>query len=269
MKKTLLIMLVAVILSGCYTTLYPPMSMDMQGSEQVPDSTKQVIINNYYETSEYYQIPHYSRYSWLWGDYYWDPFYYDYSYYRWRPHYWYGYYYYYNPYNNYWYYYDHDYTWHGGGGSGPSSGNNDKERIRKPGYTELMNSPTGSAPYISVYNEDQRTERIGKVGLENKTSRTGTVYTPRLESVGKTSVNPKSTYKSSNNGSNNKSYKVSPTNDSSNNSSSNVTYKQKSRSSSSSSSSSSSKSSKSSRTTSTSSKNSRSQSSSSSSKKSK
>ncbi len=262
MKKTLLIMLVAVILSGCYTTLYPPMSMQMQSAEEVPDSVKQVIINNYYETSEYYQIPHYSRYSWLWGDYYWDPFYYDYSYYRWRPHYWGGYYYYYNPYNNYWYYYDHDYTWHGGD-TGGSSGN--KERIRKPGYTELINSPTGSAPYISVYNQDSGTQRVGKVKLENKTTRTGTVYSPRVEKVGKTSVNSNRTYKSTETKSSGENYKR-PSSSSNTKKSSTAVYRPKS---SSSSSSSSSKPSKGSHTTSTSSKNNRSQSTSSSSKKSK
>ena len=90
MKKIFLILIAAITLSSCYTTFYPPQSMDMGAAETVPDSTRQIIINNYYETTEYYQIPNYRRYSLLWGDYYWDPFYYDYDYYRWRPYYWYG-----------------------------------------------------------------------------------------------------------------------------------------------------------------------------------
>ena len=88
MKKILLILLMAFTLSSCYTTFYPPEYIDIGNAESVPDSTRQVIINNYYETSEYYQVPYYRRYSLLWDDYYWDPFYYDYGYYHWRPYYW-------------------------------------------------------------------------------------------------------------------------------------------------------------------------------------
>lgn len=169
MKKIFLILIAAVMLSGCYTTLYPPANMDMSAADQVPDSTRQVIINNYYETTEYYQVPSYHRYSLIWGSYYWDPFYYDYSYYHWRPYYWYGNYYYYNPRNHYWYYYDHYYPWHYGEWTpGSGSGNGDKERIHKPGYNVLMNSPSGSAPFVSVGSDDNGrvTKPVGKVGVD-------------------------------------------------------------------------------------------------------
>lgn len=268
MKKILLIILAGIILSGCYTTLYPPVTVQMQNATEVPDSARQVIINNYYETTEYYQMPHYQRYSLLWGDYYWDPFYYDYTYYNWRPYYWYGSYYYYNPHNHYWYYYHHDNY----GQAGPSNNRGDQERIHKPGYNQLMNSPSGSAPYIAVQNSEQRLQKVGKVGIEQNTnSKNDGVYSPRLESVGKSSVGSNQIYKSDSNSSD-EGYKAPSTTSSTEKSSSTSnsgSYKPKSASSSSSSNSSgSNKSNKSSRTKSTSSKNSNTSSSSSSSKKS-
>lgn len=79
MKKLLIFVFALILLSGCYTTFYPPADQNYTGAEEIPDSTRQVIINNYYESNEYYQTPHYQRYSLLWGSYYWDPFYYDYG----------------------------------------------------------------------------------------------------------------------------------------------------------------------------------------------
>lgn len=270
-------MLTGIVLSGCYTTLYPPMSTEIQNAQDIPDSARQVIINNYYETTEYYQTPNYQRYSLLWGGNYWDPFYYDYSYYNWRPYYWYGSYYFYNPHNNYWYYYDrHDHHRRPGTrpvdqtGNTPGNASNNGERIHKPGYTKLMTSPTESAPFIAVQNDDKRLQNVGKVGLDyNTTTKRDGIYSPRLESVGKTSVGSNKSYKSSSNSSG-ETYKPARTLTSSKKSSStssSSSYKPKS--SSSSNSSSSNKSSKSSHTTSTSSKNSNTSSSSSSSKKSK
>ena len=268
MKKILLILLAAVVLSGCYTTLYPPANMDMSAANDIPDSTRQVIVNNYYETTEYYQVPYYHRYSLLWGSYYWDPFYYDYSYYHWRPYYWYGHYYYYNPHNHYWYYYDHHYPWHYGSWDGGSSGGNgDKERIHKPGYSVLTSTPTGSSvPFVSGNSNNSRISKpIKKVGVDlNSGVRDNNegYYSsskPRIESVGKKPVgSTSSTTTIGKSTSNNKSNKPSAT----------TTYKPSKQSSSNRSSSSSTKVSKSSNTNSTSSKNSRNESSSSSGKKS-
>ena len=186
MKKIFLILIAAITLSSCYTTFYPPQSMDMGAAETVPDSTRQIIINNYYETTEYYQIPNYRRYSLLWGDYYWDPFYYDYDYYRWRPYYWYGNYYYYNPHNHYWYYYDRYDRWdrHPGDWSGSSG---EQERIHKPGYNVLMNSPTGAAPFVSVGSENNQITKPGKkVGVSVNSGITNdNNYQPQIQSVGK------------------------------------------------------------------------------------
>ncbi len=276
MKKILLILLAAFTLSSCYTTFYPPEYMDMGNAESVPDSTRQVIINNYYETTEYYQVPHYRRYSLLWDDYYWDPFYYDYGYYNWRPYYFYGSYYYYNPHNHYWYYYDrhgrydrHD-RWDSGNWSGGrnSGGNADKGRIHKPGYNVLMNSPSGVAPFVSVGSDDNHiTKPVGKVGVNvNSGVSNNNTYQPKIQSVGKKSINgntssPTSIKKTGS------SYKPSSTSNSNKKSSSSSSYsKQKQNSSSSSSSSGKSKSSS---TSSTSSKNSSNETSSTSSKKSK
>jgi len=268
MKKVFFVLLIAFTLSSCYTTFYPPEYMDMGAAESVPDSTKQIIINNYYETTEYYQVPHYRRYSLLWSDYYWDPFYYDYGYYHWRPYYWYGNYYYYNPHNHYWYYYDRYHHWDNGywtGGGSGSSGN--KDRIHKPGYQVLMNSPTGAAPFVSVGSDNDPIAKPGKkVGVSINSGITNdNDYTPQIQSVGKKSLQdnttprvvskkPQSTYKPSSTNNNSKK--------------SSSTYSTQKQSSSNSSSSSNSKS-KSSSTNSTTSKNSRSESSSSSSKKSK
>ncbi|MEA2078069.1 MAG: hypothetical protein U9O95_08640 [Candidatus Marinimicrobia bacterium] len=188
MKKILLILLAGVILTSCYTTFYPSEYMNMSAADNIPDSTRQIIINNYYETTEYYQVPHYRRYSLLWGSYYWDPFYYDYDYYYWRPYYWYGNYYYYNPHNHYWYYYDHHYPWHSGSWSGGSSGENgNKERIHKPGYNVLMSAPDGSAPFVSVGTDDNRvTKPIKKVGVDvNSGVQNDNSYHPQIQSVGK------------------------------------------------------------------------------------
>ncbi len=190
MKKLLIPLLTLALFSGCYTTFYPIAGQMMENSDAVPDSTRQIIINNYYETTEYYQVPHYQRYSLLWGSYYWDPFYYDYSYYRWVPYYWYGTYYYYNPYNRYWYYYDHHHPWSGGSWSGGSGSSQDQERIRKPGYNTLMSAPTDAAPFISVSeNNDTRIDKPGKkigvdvnTGLSSSPSDNGSPY---IESVGK------------------------------------------------------------------------------------
>ena len=270
MKKIWLVLLTGIILSGCYTTFYPSEAMNMGGAEAVPDSTRQIIINNYYETTEYYQVPHYRRYSLLWGDYYWDPFYYDYSYYSWRPYYWYGNYYYYNPHNHYWYYYDRYHHWDNGywtGSGGSSGGNADKERIHKPGYNVLMNSPTGAAPFVSVGSDnDHISKPVKKVGVNVNSGITNdNNYSPQIQSVGKKSLNGNtssrtvskkmpSTYK--------------PSSTTGNSKKPSSTYSTQKQSSSNRSTSSSSKS-KSSSTNSTSSKNSRSESSSSSSKKSK
>lgn len=268
MKKMFLILLTGIILSSCYTTFYPPQAMNTEMSEAIPDSTRQVIVNNYYETTEYYQIPNYRRYSLLWGDYYWDPFYYNYDYYSWRPYYWYGNYYYYNPYNRYWYYYDHNY-WHDGGDySGGTGGtSHDKERIHKPGYNVLMTTPTDQAPFVSVGTDIGRsTKPVGSVGV-NVTSglNNNGSYNSRVESVGKTSLSPndgqyKSTVKKTN-----ENYKPAKTSKTESKS----TYDNQAKSSSSSSSSNNNKVSKPSNTTSTSAKNSNNESSSSSSKKSK
>jgi hypothetical protein len=278
MKKILLILLVTFTLSSCYTTFYPPEYMDMGNAESVPDSTRQIIINNYYETTEYYQVPHYRRYSLLWGDYYWDPFYYDYGYYNWRPYYYYGSYYYYNPHNHYWYYYDrynnwNSGNWSGGGNSGGNSGGNaDKGRIHKPGYNVLMNSPSGVAPFVSVGSDDNHiTKPVGKVGVNvNSGITNNNKYTPNIQSVGKKPINGSSS--SSNTVKNIKktgsSYKPSSTSNSNKKSSSSSSYSKQKQSSNNNSSSSSSKS-KSSSTNSTSSKNSSSESSSSTNKKSK
>lgn len=269
MKKIFLILLTGVILSGCYTTLYPPQAMNNETNQTIPDSTRQVIINNYYETTEYYQVPHYRRYSLIWGGYYWDPFYYNYDYYTWRPYYWYGSYYYYNPYNHYWYYYDHNY-WHNGGGStgGSTGGNGDKNRIHKPGYTELISSPTGSAPFISVGSEISRSKKpTGSIGVDVTSGlNNNSGYNSRVESVGKVSLTPNDKIYKSSNSKNNESYKSGKT--SKTESKSSYNYKSSSTKNSSSSSSGS-KSTKPSRTSSTSSKNSSTESSSSSSKKSK
>ena len=192
MKKILIFLLTAVIISGCYTTLYPPISQQIEGTAEIPDSTRQIIINNYYETTEYYQVPRYHRYSLIWGSHIWDPFYYDYSYYHWRPYYWYGSYYYYNPYNNYWFYYDHHYPgyWTGGGGSG---GRNDQERIHKPGYRVLGSTTDNAAPFISVGSQIERISRPGKKSNIDINSGIGTSSmrstSPQIESVGKSSLN--------------------------------------------------------------------------------
>ncbi len=266
MKKILLILLVAFTLSSCYTTFYPPEYMDMGNAESVPDSTRQVIINNYYETTEYYQVPYYRRYSLLWDDYYWDPFYYDYGYYHWRPYYWYGNYYYYNPHNHYWYYYDRYHNWDSGNwsGDGNSGGNADKGRIHKPGYKVLMNSPTGVAPFVSVGSDNNHiTKPVGKVGVNvNSGITNGNNYTPKIQSVGKKPINGSSSSSSTvksikKTGS---SYKPSSTSNNNKKSSSSSSYSTQKRNSSSSSSSSSSKS-KSSSTSSSTSKNSSSESS--------
>ncbi len=191
MKKILLILLTGVILSGCYTTFYPSEAMNMGGAEAVPDSTRQIIINNYYETTEYYQVPHYRRYSLIWGGYYWDPFYYDYSYYSWRPYYWYGNYYYYNPHNHYWYYYDHNYWYSGSGSGGSSGGNGDKGRVHKPGYNELMSSPTGTAPFVSIASDNGRVNKPAKkvgVNVNSGLSNDNTSYHPQIQSVGKKQI---------------------------------------------------------------------------------
>jgi len=268
MKKIFLILLIAFTLSSCYTTFYPPEYMDMGNAESVPDSTRQVIINNYYETTEYYQVPHYRRYSLLWDDYYWDPFYYDYGYYHWRPYYWYGNYYYYNPYNHYWYYYDRYNHWDNGNWTGGGSGGNgNKDRLHKPGYQVLMNSPTGAAPFISVGSDNDHIGKpVKKVGLNVNSGNTNdNNYSPQIQSVGKKSLkdntSPRAVSKKTQS-----SYKPSSTTGNSKKSSS--TYSTQKQNSSNHSSSSSSKS-KSSLTNSTNSKNSRSESSSSSNKKSK
>ncbi|MCF7833085.1 MAG: hypothetical protein K9N05_05880 [Candidatus Marinimicrobia bacterium] len=277
MKKLFLILLAGVILSGCYTTLYPPANMNIGSADAVPDSTRQIIVNNYYETTEYYQIPHYRRYSLLWNDYYWDPFYYDYGYYSWRPYYWYGHYYYYNPHNHYWYYYDRHYSydrhhrWDSGNWSGGSSGgSSNKDRIHKPGYNVLMNSPTGSAPFVSVGTDNGRvTKPVKKVGVNiNSGVENDNSYHPQIQSVGKKPLsgsNSSSTYlKKTTTSSNN----PSSTNKDTKKSSSSSSYQKQNQSSSNSSSSSNGKS-KSSSTSSSSSKNSSNESSSTSSKKSK
>ena len=197
MKKILLVLLAAVILSGCYTTFYPPANMDMSAANDIPDSTRQIIINNYYETTEYYQLPRYQRYSLLWGSYYWDPFYYDYDYYHWRPYYWYGHYYYYNPHTHYWYYYDHHYPWHSGSWTDGSGSNGDKGRVHKPGYSVLANTPTGgSVPFVYGSYEDntRMTKPASKIGVDLNSDVTNnndgyfTTSKPRIQSVGKTSV---------------------------------------------------------------------------------
>jgi len=276
MKKIFLILLVAFTLSSCYTTFYPPEYMDMGAAESVPDSTRQIIINNYYETTEYYQVPHYRRYSLLWDDYYWDPFYYDYGYYNWRPYYWYGNYYYYNPHNHYWYYYDryyhrdHHRPWNRGDWTGGSSGRNgDQERIHKPGYNVLMNTPTGVAPFVSVGSGNDQIIKPGKkVGLNVNSGITNdNNYTPQIQSVGKKPING-NTSSGTVSKKTGTSYKPSSTGNSTKKSSSSRSYSNQKQSSNNSSSSSSSKS-KSSSTNSTSSKNSSSESSSSTSKKSK
>lgn len=269
MKKIFLILLVAFALSSCYTTFYPPEYLDMSGAESIPDSTRQIIINNYYETTEYYQVPHYRRYSLLWGDYYWDPFYYDYGYYHWRPYYWYGNYYYYNPYNHYWYYYDRYHNWDYGSWTGGSSGGNaDKERIHKPGYNVLMSSPSGAAPFVSVGSDDNAIKSVKKIGVDVNSGVTNdNSYHPQIQSVGKKSLNGNTSSKTVSKKTES-SYKPSSTSKSTKKSSSSSSYSTQKRNSSSSSSSSSSKS-KSSSTSSTSSKNSSSESSSSSNKKSK
>ncbi len=268
MKKIFLILISVVLLTGCYTTLYPPANMDMSVSDEIPDSARQVIINNYYESTEYYQVPSYHRYSLLWGSYYWDPFYYDYSYYRWRPYYWYGNYYYYNPYSNYWYYYDPYYPWHSGSWTGGSSGGNgDKSRIHKPGYNVLMSSTSESAPFVSVgtNNNSGGISKPGKkIGIDlnsDVTNNNGYYSNPNIQSLGKQPAT--GTTSDGNLKKSGSTYKAP-----SNKKPASTVYKpQKQRSSSSSSSSA--KSSKSANTKSSSSKNSRNESSSSSSKKSK
>jgi hypothetical protein len=243
----------------------------MSAADNIPDSTRQVIVNNYYETTEYYQVPYYHRYSLLWDSYYWDPFYYDYGYYHWRPYYWYGHYYYYNPHNHYWYYYDRYYPWHSGSWTGGGSENGDKQRIHKPGYNVLTTSGSPqSLPFVSGANDNDRiTKPVKKIGVDlnsdvNNNDGYYSTSKPRIESVGKTTVGNNRNTTTYGKSSNKDTYKKP----------SSTTYstkKQSSRSQSSSthSSSSSSKSSKSSNTSSTSNKNSRNESSSSSSKKSK
>lgn len=211
MKKILILLFTAAIFSGCYTTFYPAVAQQVEDAGEIPDSTRQIIINNYYESNEYYQVPQRWRYSLLWDSYYWDPFYYDYSYYHWQPYYWYGSYYFYNPYSHYWYYYPPSYYY--GGGSGNSSGNQDQDRIRKPGYQTLMSSAgTGAAPFVSVGADNGL---IGKpmkrsdVDINNGIGNNGNVPSPYIESVGKSSVTDNNAvYKS---GDNTSTYKPSST----------------------------------------------------------
>lgn len=193
MKNIVLILLILALLTGCYTTFYPNVAQQVEGIEEVPDSARQIIINNYYESNEYYQIPRYQRYSLLWGSYYWDPFYYDYGYYHWEPYYWYGRYYYYNPRSHYWYYYHHPY-YHYGGGSGGNGGSRDRDRILKPGYEPLMSAPaTDIAPFISVGTDNNIISRPGKRSDVDVNSGIGSSTpsssSPRIESVGKSSDN--------------------------------------------------------------------------------
>jgi len=197
MKKLMIFLLTAAVFSGCYTTFNPPVGQQIEGVSDIPDSTRQIIINNYYETTEYYQVPYYQRYNLLWGTYVWDPFYYDYSYYHWRPYYWYGNYYYYNPHRGYWVYYDHHYhrhpryrpsPWTGGGGSGGSA--NDQERIQKPGYRVLEGMSGSATPFVSVEPDIQRIGRpgstIGPNAADGIGSSAGTGDTsPMIQSVGK------------------------------------------------------------------------------------
>lgn len=220
MKKILILLFAAAMLSGCYTTLYPTVAQQVGEAGEIPDSTKQIIINNYYESNEYYQVPHHWRYSLLWDSYYWDPFYYDYSYYHWQPYYWYGSYYYYNPYNHYWYYYPPSYYY--GGASGGSGENRDRERIRKPGYQTLMSTSESSvAPFISVGSDNGligKPGRSSEVDVNSGIGNNSYSPSPRIESVGKSSATDNNAvYKSGNNTS---TYKPSSTNDNSKKSSS-------------------------------------------------
>jgi hypothetical protein len=147
-------------------------------------------------------------------------------------------------------------------------GNGDKERLRKPGYTELISSPTGSAPFISVGSEISRSKKpAGTIGVDVSSGlNNNSGYNSRIESVGKVSLSPNDGIYKSSNSKNNESYKSGKTSKTESKS----TYNYKSSSTKNSSSSSSeSKSTKPSRTSSTSSKNSGTESSSSSSKKSK
>ncbi|MDD3965624.1 MAG: hypothetical protein WC372_00120 [Candidatus Neomarinimicrobiota bacterium] len=192
MKKMILFLLIVALFTGCYTTFYPNVAQQVDGIENVPDSTRQIIINNYYESNEYYQVPRYQRYSLLWGDYYWDPFYYNYGYYHWEPYYWYGRYYYYNPRSHYWYYYHHYPYYYSGGGSGGNEGSHERDRIRKPGYEPLMNAPaTSTAPFISVGIENDiisRPDKRSDVGINSGIGGTpASSSSPRIESVGKVS----------------------------------------------------------------------------------
>lgn len=201
-----------ILLSGCYTTFYPPANQNFDTASEIPDSARQVIINNYYETTKYYQTPNYQRYSLLWGSYYWDPFYYDYGYYHWEPYYWHGSYYYYNPRNRYWYYHDPYYRWHDGSWTGGTGGGQqDQGRIQKPGYRTLMNTSSGgeTAPFVSVGNENNSISKPGtRSGIDinsgiNNTS--GQRNAPKIESLGKRSNVPSdSFYKKDGNDSNKK-----------------------------------------------------------------
>lgn len=211
MKKLLILLFAAALLSGCYTTFYPTVAQQIGDTAEIPDSTKQIIINNYYESNEYYQVPHRWRYSLLWDSYYWDPFYYDYSYYHWQPYYWYGSYYYYNPYNHYWYYYPPSY-YYGGGGE-----NHDQERIRKPGYQTLMStSGSAAAPFVSVGSDNGLIGKPGKrseIDINSGVGNNTYSPSPRIESVGKSSATDNNAvYKS---GDNTSTYKPSTTNDNS------------------------------------------------------
>ncbi len=187
MKKILLPLLTLMLFTGCYTTFYPSVAQQIESVEHIPDSTRQIIINNYYESNEYYQVPRYQRYSLLWSDYYWDPFYYNYRYYHWEPYYWYGHYYYYNPRSHYWYHYRP----HHHGGSGERPGRANRERIYKPAYEPLMSSQaSGITPFISVGREENIITRPGKpsgVDINSGIGERPSSSSPRIEPIGKTS----------------------------------------------------------------------------------
>lgn len=190
MKRFTLLLFTVLLFSGCYTTLYPPYNPEIADTySSIPDSTEKIIVNNYYESNEYYQVPNYYRYSFIWNDYYWDPFYYDSHYHNWRPYYWYGSYYYYNPNTDYWFYYRyHDHHPYPGDNGGSTVAPGTGERVRKPGYSQLMSTPTPVAPFTSVSGP------VGKPGYNSGNTSNNSVsvsgrnqnYTqPRVQSVGK------------------------------------------------------------------------------------
>lgn len=200
MKRFALLLFTVLIFSGCYTTLYPPYNSEIADTyTSIPDSTEQIIVNNYYESNEYYQVPNYYRYSFIWNDYYWDPFYYDSRYHNWRPYYWYGSYYYYNPRTDYWFYYryhDHGPRPGDNGGSAVTPGRGTGERVRKPGYSQLMSTPSPVAPFTSVsgpvskpgYNNGNTTNN-SSVSVSGRNEN----YTqPRVQGVGKKSLSGQS-----------------------------------------------------------------------------